>query len=102
MADSQEKKIIAFDLYPNGKATNERVFIANVEGTPDGLRVAENGNVYIACKGVAVYTPGGKFVRMFEIPETPTNCELGGADRKTLYVTARTSIYSLRVPDCGR
>ena len=102
VADSQEKKIVAFDLDAKGNATNERVFIANVEGTPDGLRVAENGNLYIACRGIAVYTPSGKLVRMIEIPETPTNCEFGDADRKSLYVTARTSIYRLRVPDRGR
>ncbi|MFN0107088.1 MAG: SMP-30/gluconolactonase/LRE family protein [Bryobacteraceae bacterium] len=102
VADSQEKKIVAFDLDAKGNATNERVLIANLEGTPDGLRVAENGNLYIACKGIAIYTPSGKLVRMIEIPETPTNCEFGDADRKSLYVTARTSIYRLRVPDRGR
>jgi len=102
VADSQEKKIVAFDLDAQGNASNERVLIANIEGTPDGLRVAANGNLYVACKGIAVYTAKGEFVRLFEIPETPTNCEFGDADGKTLYVTARTSIYRLRVPDRGR
>jgi gluconolactonase len=58
-----------------------------MEGFPDGLRVAENGNLYIAAGGIAVYSPA--------------TCAFGGSDLKTLYVTARTSVYSVRIPDKG-
>lgn len=101
VADSLEKKILAYDLDAAGNASGQRVFISDIDGTPDGLRVAENGNLYIACRGVAVYTPRGKFVRMIEFPETPANCAFGGPDLQTLYVTARTSIYRVRIPDRG-
>jgi gluconolactonase len=77
------------------------VFISDIDGTPDGLRVAENGNLYIECRGVAVYTSAGKFVRMIEFPETPANCAFGGPDLRTLYVTARRSSYRIRIPGRG-
>jgi gluconolactonase len=101
VADSQERKILAYDLDGEGNASRERVFISDIDGSPDGFRVAENGNFYIACRGIAIYTAAGKFVRMIEFPETPANCAFGGADWKTLYVTARTSVYSVRIPDRG-
>jgi gluconolactonase len=101
VADSAEKKVFAFDLDEQGNASHERTLISGIEGTPDGLRVAKNGNLYIACHGIAIYTPSGKLVKMIEFPETPANCAFGGADLQTLYVTARTSVYRVRVPDVG-
>jgi gluconolactonase len=101
VADSQERNILAYDLDGDGNASRERVFIEGIDGTPDGLRVAENGNLYIAARGVAIYTPAGKFIRMIEFPETPANCAFGGPDLKTLYVTARTSVYRVKIEDRG-
>jgi gluconolactonase len=101
VADSEEKKILAYDLDADGNASHERVFISGIEGTPDGLRVAENGNLYIACRGVAIYTPDAKLVKMIEFPETPANLAFGGPDLQTIYVTARTSVYRVHVPDKG-
>jgi gluconolactonase len=93
--------ILAYDLDSEVNASHERVVIQNIEGSPDGLRVAANGNLYIACKGIAIYTPAGELPRIIEFPETPANCAFGDSDLQTLYVTARTSIYSVRIPDRG-
>jgi len=101
VADSEGAKIIAFDLDAEGNASRERVFVEKVEGTPDGLRVAANGNVYTSCRGICVYSPAGQFLRMLEFPETPANCAFGDPDLLTLYVTARTSVYRVRIPDKG-
>jgi gluconolactonase len=101
VADSERKKIFAFDLDSIGNASSQREFIPETDGSPDGLRVAENGNLYIACRGIAIYTPAGKFVRTIEFPEQPANCAFGDPDLRTLYVTARTSLYRVRVPDKG-
>jgi gluconolactonase len=101
VADTTERKIMAYDLDANGNASWERIFISGIDGGPDGLRVAANGNVYIACRGIAIYTPEGKFIKMIEFPETPANCTFGDSDLRTLYVTARTSIYRVRIPDKG-
>lgn len=101
VSDSQERAIYAYDLDREGNASHVRTVISNVEGVPDGLRVAANGNLYIACKGVAIYTPQGKLVKMIDFPETPANVAFGDDDMQTLYVTARTSVYRVRVPDKG-
>jgi gluconolactonase len=101
VADSEERKILAWDLDAGGTASRERVFISGMEGSPDGLRVAENGNLYIAAKGIAVYSAAGRLLRTIDFPETPANCAFGGSDLRTLYVTARTSVYSVRIPDRG-
>jgi gluconolactonase len=101
VADTQQRKIMAYDLDAQGNASRERVFIEGIDGGPDGLRVAANGNLYIACRGIAIYTPDAKLVKMIEFPETPANCAFGDSDLRTLYVTARTSVYRVRIPDQG-
>ena len=101
VADSEAKKIVAFDLDKQGNATRERDFLSGIDGSPDGLRVAANGNLYIACRGICVYSKAGEFLRMILFPETPANCAFGDADLRTLYVTARTSLYRVRIPDQG-
>jgi gluconolactonase len=101
IVDTAERDVIAYDLDEKGNASQGRVFIAGIGGLPDGLRVAANGNIYIACRGVAVYTQGGKFIKMIEFPETPSNLTFGDEDLQTIYVTARTSVYRVRVPDKG-
>jgi gluconolactonase len=101
VADSQEKTIHAYDLDKDGNASNERTLISGIDGTPDGLRVAANGNLYIACRGIAIYSPQGKLIRTLSVPETPVNVAFGGDDMKTLYITAHTSVYRTRVPDAG-
>jgi gluconolactonase len=101
VSDTAERTIIAYDLDADGNTSRKRVFVSGIDGGPDGLRVASNGNVYVAARGIAVYSPAGKFLQTIELPETPANCAFGDRDLKTLYVTARTSIYRVRIPDKG-
>ena len=72
-----------------------------MNGSPDGLRVAENGNLYIATGPIDIYSPQGKLIKSIKFPELAANCEFGGPDLKTLFVTARTSVYRVQVPDKG-
>lgn len=101
IADTKERHILAYDLDAQGNATNGRTLISDIDGGPDGLRVAANGNIYIAARGVAVYNRKGTLLRTIEFPETPANLTFGDQDLRTVYVTARTSIYRVRVPDEG-
>jgi gluconolactonase len=55
------------------------------------------GNVYVAAKDVLVYSPQGELVRTIALHETPSNLAFGDPDFSTLYVTARTSVYRIRV-----
>ena len=70
-------------------------------GVPDGMKVDSAGNVYAAGPGgVWVFSPDGKHLGTIKTPETPSNCAWGD-DGKTLYITAVTSVYKIRVNVAG-
>jgi gluconolactonase len=101
VADSSARTITAFDLDEQGGTSGQRTFIRDIAGSPDGLRVAESGNLYIACRGIAVYSPEAKLLRTIDVPEQPANCAFGDPDLRTLYITARSSLYRVRLPEKG-
>ncbi len=94
---SGERAVRAWDLDRQGKASNERVLVSGIEGVPDGMKVDEKGNLYVTSKTVAVYSPEGKLLGNIPAPETPANCAFGDADLQGLYITARTSLYRVRL-----
>jgi gluconolactonase len=64
-------------------------------GGCDGATIDEHGNLYLTTAlGVQVFSASGEALGVIEVPEQPSNCTFGGKDGKTLYVTARTSLYS--------
>ena len=69
----------------------------------DGIAVDEFGRVFTTTGGgVVVLDPGdGHVVTTLEVPEQPANCCFGGADRRTLFITARTGLYSVRTAAAG-
>ena len=97
VVNSDERNIRAYDIDHDGDASGERVAVANIEGVPDGIRTDESGNLYVAAKGIAVYTPAGKLLATLPVPETPSNCAFGDPDLHTLYITARTTLYRVRL-----
>ncbi|HEX6396902.1 MAG TPA: hypothetical protein VFZ95_05725, partial [Steroidobacteraceae bacterium] len=60
------------------------------------------GNVYIAGEQVWIYDRNGKALGVLEIPERPGSLAFGAADWRTLYIGARTSLYSIRTKSPGR
>lgn len=97
VADSDRREVRVFDLDRQGRASGERVLISGIQGVPDGLKADERGNLYIAARGISVYTAQGEFLTTIEMPETPSNCAFGDPDFGALYVTARTSVYRIRL-----
>ena len=70
-------------------------------GGPDGMKVDRKGNVYSTGPGgIWIFSPEGKALGTILVPERTANVNWGGADRKTLYITASSSIYrvTLKVP----
>ena len=68
----------------------------------DGIRLDVKGNLYTTHGNkVHVYNADGKLVGQIEVPENPANLCFGGDDFKTLFITARTSLYSVRVKVAG-
>jgi gluconolactonase len=97
VANSDEHNIRAYDVDRGGEVSGERVLVSGIEGVPDGIRTDEKGNLYVAAKGVAVYTPEGVLLATIPVAEKPSNCAFGDADLQTLYITARTSVYRVRL-----
>lgn len=102
--DSRQRDIHVYDVGPNAEITNGRLFgkEEGSGGVPDGMRVDVNGNLYVTGpQGVWVWDPDGNHLGTVIVPETPANLAWGDADRQTLYLTARTSVYRLRTKARG-
>ena len=105
---SVPRKILAFDVN-NANLSNRRVLIdAGPQGTPDGLRVDVDGNLWCgwgmgseALDGVHVFNPDGRLIGRIELPERCANVCFGGEHRNRLFMAATTSLYSLYVNTQG-
>ncbi|HEY3413670.1 MAG TPA: SMP-30/gluconolactonase/LRE family protein [Armatimonadota bacterium] len=100
--DSERNNIRVFDVRADGTLSNDRVFATprerGKEGATDGMKVDTKGNVYCTGPGaVWVYAPSGTLLGKIATPEVPANCAFGDKDRKTLYITARHSVYRVRL-----
>jgi gluconolactonase len=100
VANSDEKDVRAYDLDGAGRASHERVAIANMDAGPDGMRVDMKGNLYLAARGVQVYSPDGSLLGRIAVPVNPRNLAFGDADMRTLYLVG-DSIYRVRVETPG-
>jgi len=99
--DTRQRHIRAFDVSPDGRISKGRVFIEMKlpeAGAPDGMKVDIQGNVYCTGPGgIWIIEPGGKSLGRILMPELAANFAWGDWDWKTLYITARTSIYRLKL-----
>jgi gluconolactonase len=104
-SDPRRRVWMRYDVVADGSLRNGRVF-ADVtpekdEGDPDGMKVDSQGNVYGSGPGgVWVFAPDGRHLGTIKPPETPANCNWGD-DGKTLYITARTGVYRIRLAVAG-
>ena len=90
----------AFDVLPDGTLANGRVFAdmqSSAIGGPDGMKLDIEGNLYVTgAGGIWLFDPAGHHLGILVTPERPANMAFGDADRRTLYITARTSVYWVR------
>lgn len=94
VTDSDARLVRAYDL-DHGAAGS--VLIEKIPGVPDGIRVDEKGDLWIAAKEVYEYSPQGKLLGDIAVKETPTNLAFGEADMESLFITTRTEVYRVRV-----
>jgi len=106
--DTENKNVFAFDVQSDGSAVNQHVFcVLNMPaGTTtsgaDGLKVDSDGNLYITSTlGVQVFNSAGVWQRTITVPEAPANVAFGGSDWSTLFITARTGLYSTQLTAHG-
>ena len=101
VSDSDARNVRAYDLDGKGIASKERIVVDKISGVPDGLRTDEKGNLYVAADKVYVYAlpKEGPATLLGEVPvgETPSNLAFGDPDMETLYITARTAVYRVRL-----
>jgi sugar lactone lactonase YvrE len=104
--DTSKGHIRAFDVKSDGTLSNGRVF-AELErpgaaGAPDGMKVDVHGNVFCTGPGgIWVVAPSGEILGTIEVPEVPANLAWGDSDLKTLYITAQTGLYRIRLRTGG-
>jgi len=95
VADIDGKMIYRFNIQPDGTLTDQHPF-APVQ--TDGMTIDEKGNIYMAGNGITVYSPEGKEIEKISVPEGWTaNLCFGGADFKTLFITASSGFYSVEM-----
>ena len=94
VADTERSHIRRFEVRADGSLLDQGTF-AQCPG-PDGMRVDRKGNLYVSSgPAVRVFSPLGKELGVIPVPESVANCAFGGADGKTLYITASTSLYRI-------
>lgn len=94
--------IHAVELDAAGNVVRRRIFADmstdGTDGVPDGMKVDQAGRVFCTgIGGVWVFEPDGRRIGIIETPEVCANVAFGGADLRTLILTASTSVYTLRV-----
>ncbi|HPC60549.1 MAG TPA: SMP-30/gluconolactonase/LRE family protein [Verrucomicrobiota bacterium] len=95
VADIGAKKTYRYRIAPDGALENKTLFC---ELGSDGMTIDEAGNVYLTGKGVSVFNPEGRQIAQIDVPEPWTaNVCFGGADRRTLFITASKGLYSMRM-----
>lgn len=100
--NDKKKVILRYDVNPDCTLSNSRLFfdMTNAPGTDalDGLKVDQKGNVYSTGPGgLWIISPDGKQLGLIKGPEDPHNMAWGDDDGKTLYITALTGIYRMRM-----
>ncbi len=91
-----------FAVAADGTLDQGRVFCTIDKGGPDGIRVDTAGRVWSSAgDGVQIFAPDGKRIGKILVAESPANLCFGGADGKTLFITARKSLYSVKVAVTG-
>jgi gluconolactonase len=111
VTDTESSELWAFPLGADGTTGAGRVLArlkpwkSGVVSVADGMTLDADGRLYVTGPGgVWVFAPNGGRLGVIATPEPPSACAFGGPDRRTLYITARTRLYSLRmkVPGLAR
>ena len=102
VAESGKKQWMRYRVQPDGSVTDGSLFLdASSEpgdGGPDGLRVDKKGNIYASgAGGVWIISPEGKHIGTIRVPERVSNVAWGDKDGKTLYITASTSLFRIKL-----
>lgn len=104
--DDETRNIRVYDVAADGTLSNGRIFGEEPggknDGVPDGIKVDKSGNLFITGpKGIWVWDAKGNHLGTIVLPEQPANLTWGDDDYRTLYITATTSVYRLKMKAQG-
>jgi gluconolactonase len=104
--DSEQRNIRVYDVQSDKTLSHGRIFGEEPggknDGVPDGIKVDKDGNLFVTGpKGIWVWDANGNHLGTIDMPEQPANLTWGDKDYSTLYITATTSVYRLRVRTRG-
>ena len=107
VTDHGSDKTFVYTINADGTLSNKKLFAPE---SSDGMTIDNQGNVYLTSmpsrtlssydtglNPVSVYNSAGQKIETIEIPERPANVCFGGRDKQTLFITAQTSLYSVRM-----
>ena len=99
VTDNAGRKTFSYRIQEDGSLAHKKLFAP--EGS-DGMTIDRLGNVYLTNRAVRIYNAEGTLIESIQVPEGPANVCFGGKDRKTLFITARTSLYSVEMKVKGQ
>ncbi len=94
VADHGGGQTFVYDVQSDGRLDNQRVF---VQQGADGITLDSKGNLYLTGDDVTIYNPSGIPIDSIAVPEPPANLTFGGIEGTTLFITARTSLYAIKM-----
>ena len=98
VADHGAGKTYSYRIETNGSLTAKTEF---AQQGSDGITIDTESNIYLTSDVITVYNARGEKITSITVPERPANVCFGGSDKKTLFITARTSLYSIRMRTQG-
>jgi len=98
--DTQKKIVMRYEVGADATLAKGKVFFdmtnAPGEDAIDGIKVDQQGNLYVCGPGgIWILSPDGKHLGTIKTPKNPHNLAWGGADAKTLYITAQNTLYRM-------
>jgi len=94
-----------YSIDSSGKVSNEIIFCDMRNGSPDGMTVDINGNLYVCDvkkSKIRVFSDTSKYIGSISIPERVANCTFGGENNSQLFITASTSLYEIKTETTGK
>ena len=101
--DPERKVVMRYEIDAAGDPVGAGEVFYDMTDAPgedaiDGIKVDRDGNLYVCGPGgIWVLSPDGEQLGLLELPEDPHNLAWGDADGRTLYITALTSVYRMRL-----
>ena len=95
VADIRARKTYSYTIEKDGTLSNKTLFCPMGS---DGMTIDREGNVYLTGRGVTVFDSKGEKIQQIDVDESWTaNVCFGGKDRDTLFITASTGFYAIKM-----